>query len=302
MTDEESQGYIDKLLARYPNAFNLPNTKTYAKIAKVLNVPEDEFKNMSADEFDKYVESKNIPDHYWYKRELPKWFASRHTPDWMVSLNRLQNDYPRYSYKDADDLKYGIARKYAESILEGDPVDLEHWDAEALEKEKQNTKRHEDYEKTSAQMKKENEERNRIIKAMGGNKEIINRIRANVDYIPPNVTARQILDSPYAEYAVNDMLDEYYDKEAMKRGIKYPQLKFGNNDYLEDYLVDDYGNPIEDAFDNNFSWFKNKFGSEIPEYSVLEDKLKKVLAQHRADLSQRNIVKALAPDEDGGLF
>ena len=300
MSNEESQEFIDKLLAKYPNAFDLPNTKTYSRIAKVLNVPEDEFKNMSADEFDKYVESKNIPDRYWYKHELPKWFASRHTPDWMISLNRLQNDYPHYSYTDDDALKYGIARKYAEGLLEGDPVDLEHWDAEALERKNQDVKAHEDYEKTSAQMKKENEERNRIITAMGGNKEIIKRIRNNLDYIPSNVTAQQMLQSPYADYAIEDMLNEYYDNEAAKRGIKYPQLKYGPNDYLEDYLVDDYGSKIEDAFDNNMAWFKNKV--DIPDNSDLEYQLEKVLKKNRQDLNQRNILRALAPDEDGGLY
>lgn len=301
MSNEESQEYIDKLLAKYPNAFDLPNTKTYSKIAEVLNVPEDEFKDMSADEFDKYIESKNIPDHYWYKQELPRWFASRRTPDWMISLNRLQNDYPHYAYTDPEDLKYGIARKYAESLLEGDPVDLEHWDAEALEEKNQNAKQYEDYEKISAQQKEDNARRNKIIQAMGGRNEIIKRIRNNVEYIPSDVTAQQMLDSPYAEYAINDMINDYYDKfEASKRGIKYPQLKYGPNDYLEDYLVDDYGNKIEDAFDNNMAWFKNKV--DIPEGSDLEYQLEKVLSKNRQDLGQRNILKALAPDEDGGLF
>ncbi len=94
----------------------------------------------------------------------------------------------------------------------------------------------------------------------------------------------------------------YKDAQAMNRGIKYPQLRFNNGDYVEDYLVDDYGNKIEDAFDNNIGWFRDKLGPELEVNSPLESKLKDVLAQNRTNLMQSNILKALAPDEEGGIF
>ena len=240
------------------------------------------------------------------------------TPDWMEGLNVLYKDYPNVdnSYRDklledgVDVNKYNPLLEY---MLEHDPDKLDNYsfyigkykgiDLSPVKdrlNEIMKARREENVRKDKERQAKNNQ----LLKSIGYNtrKDVINFIRRYNEYVDDSVTDDMIWRSEYYPEAIKILLGKAHDKEAMKRGIKYPQLKFGNNDYLEDYLVDDYGNPIEDAFDNNFSWFKNKFGPEIPEYSVLEDELKKVLAQHRADLSQRNIVKALAPDEDGGLF
>lgn len=282
MNDSTRDEFIKKLLAKYPKAFDLPNTKVIPKIARALNVPEDEFKDMSLDDFDDYIKSKNIPDNLWYGGEvLPKLFSSRLTPDWMAAVNEMYSHSPN------------TAKKYLDELINGDEVDLEHWDPNKIERDKH------DAEAAEA-MKKEAETWRDIMKKMGGSKEIIRRIRSSPLYIPANVTDRQILDSPYASMAAEDMENDYYDNEAKNRGIKYPQLKLAKNDYLEDYLVDDYGKPIENPFDNNMAWFKSRF--DIPAYSTLEEELNKVLTENRKDLSQRNLLKALAPDEEGGLF
>lgn len=282
MNDIEKDEFIKKLLAKYPKAFDLPNTKVMPKIAKALNVPEDEFKGMSLDEFDDYIKSKNIPDNLWYGGNvLPHMFASRLTPDWMSAVNEMYKSNPN------------TAKKYLNELISGDEIDLEHWDPNKIEQAKRDAK-------AAEAMKKEADTWRNIMNKMGGSKEIIRRVRKSPIYIPAGVTDRQILDSSYASMAAEDMENDYYDNEAKKRGVKYPQLKLAKNDYLEDYLVDDYGKPIENPFDNNMAWFKNRFN--IPNYSTLEEELNKVLTENRKNLLQRDLLKALAPDDEGGLF
>lgn len=243
---------------------------------------------------------------------------SMYTPDWMKGLNILYKEHPYVDnkYRDKlleDDIDVNTYNPLLEYMVEHDPDNLRAFttiddkykgiDITSV-KDRLNEIAKAKREENARKAKEIQAKNNQLLKSIGYNtrKDVINFIRRYNEYVDDSVTDDMIWRSEYYPEAIEILLGKAHDKEAMKRGIKYPQLKFANNDYLEDYLVDDYGNPIENAFDNNFNWFKNKFGPEIPDYSVLEDELKKVLAQHRADLSQRNIVKALASNEDGGIF
>ena len=92
----------------------------------------------------------------------------------------------------------------------------------------------------------------------------------------------------------------YKDDLARKRGIRYPNLRYANGEYLEDYMYDDFGNPIDkdDAFTNNINWFKERYDIPID----MEYELKDILKQNRTNLTTKNIIKALRPDIERGVF
>lgn len=101
-------------------------------------------------------------------------------------------------------------------------------------------------------------------------------------------------------YRMHKEWRNYKDELDRKRGIKYPELRYNNGELLEDYMYDDYGKPIDkdEAFTNNLQWFKDRY--ELPWY--MEDRLRDILERNRRDLTTKNIIKALRPDDESGVF
>lgn len=254
--------------------------------------------------------------------DLPGTDEDKSTPLWMSGLNKL------YEGRKADSQLIPI-QSYRDKILDKD-TDLSTYDAKKEFDTDEESKRNEEYKKQREKEKADDEAdlsgftdylfNHMLEKHLKNNhydsedsparKFAENAIRKSADkwarFTPRRFSfLDEIQDYPYSKnldkaYQMHKHWLKYKDDLARKRGIRYPNLRYANGEYLEDYMYDDFGNPIDkdDAFTNNINWFKERYDIPID----MEYELKDILKQNRADLTTKNIIKALRPGIEGGVF